>query len=127
MLRRHPHLARPGSGPLFPGQLEHGAITVAAHAHGARSQRLDQLHGAVRLSAPGQIAAADDEVDVGLLDLGQYRFERRDIGVYVGDDRDPVDRPISGHVAFPVGGAVHFRVHAVPSCTMRAFKCPVTR
>src|SRR5581483_4300180 len=121
--------AVPGGDPPFPrpardalpgGDLEHGPLAVAANEQRTVTEPAHQCHRLVRLAAPGQVAAADDQVHGTGLDVGEHGGERRDVGVYVGDDRRPADRSVAVHRSLPAGGSVHGDAHVRESTNSSA-------
>jgi hypothetical protein len=51
----------------------------------------------VGAAAVRQVAAAIDRVHVGPLDGGHYRLQSRQVGVDVGDDRDPFHAALAAY------------------------------
>ena len=68
-----------------------GVVVVAVD--GGDAARLDQGADLVRVRAVAdQVAAAVDRVDIRPLDRLEHGLEGRQVGVDVGDDRDPLHR-----------------------------------
>jgi hypothetical protein len=68
-----------------------GDRVVVVAVDGGDCALLDQGADLVRMRAVAdQVAAAVDGVAVGLIDRLEYRLQCRQVGVDVGDDRDPL-------------------------------------
>ena len=88
MLGLHPLLAL-GLGDV----LEDGTVRVAAHEAGV--QATDELEGLLRERPPREVAAEDDQVGLGLLDLGEDGLERGCVPVDVREYGDALHRRTS--------------------------------